>query len=104
MRESESPFADAVVAAPIRKLCEEYADGSRFENEASVEIAELSIGRERGDPEDKLNSRRSPVACVCDSSLLSARAGQREGWPLGARRMEQPCLKGSVFEDLIVRT
>ena len=79
MRESESPFADAVVAAPIRKLCEEYTDGSRFENEASAEIAELSIGLERGHPEDKINSWRSPVACVCDNIIQCLGRAERGG-------------------------
>ena len=106
MSESESPFVDAVVAAPIRKLWEEYSDGLRLEKEASVEIAELSMGRERGEPEDKTKSGRSPVVCGSkrERRLFSARAGQREGWPLGARRTEQPCLNGSVFDDRIVMT
>ena len=61
MRESGSPFVAAVVAAPIRKLCDENDTGLRLQYEASIEMAELSVWRERGDPDDKVNSGESDV-------------------------------------------
>ena len=55
MRQSGRPIDEAVVAAPIRKLCDEYEEGSKPTYDTSCLIAELSVRRKRGYPEERVN-------------------------------------------------
>ena len=51
IKDSGRPTAEAVVAAPIRKLCEEYVEWLRPAREANCLIARVRVWREKGEPE-----------------------------------------------------
>ena len=63
----------------------------------------VSVALHKGLPEDHANSDEHGDKWAMRRESVRALAGHSIGWPLGANRTWQPCLKGSVLDVPIDR-